>query len=100
MPSSRKRRPRKAAKKSRGERRTILMPSQPPYNLLDKMNLGKSVADALLLVPVSPMSSITDINGAGVYAIYYTGKFLAYAPIAALNKDGRFEAPIYVGKAI
>lgn len=38
--------------------------------------------------------------GAGIYALYYVGEFPAYAPIAERNRDGRFSAPIYVGKAI
>jgi len=38
-------------------------------------------------------------EGAGIYAIYYTGPFEAYAPIAEANRDGQFTTPIYVGKA-
>ena len=71
-----------------------------PYNPLDKMNLGRSVAEALLLSPVAPLSQITDMVGAGVYALYYTGGFKAYAPVAERNRKGVFEQPIYVGKAV
>ena len=35
-----------------------------------------------------------------MYAIYYTGNFPAYAPVAAANLDNKFRQPIYVGKAI
>lgn len=38
--------------------------------------------------------------GAGIYAIYYTGAFPAYETVAAQNRDGRFELPIYVGEAV
>lgn len=38
-------------------------------------------------------------EGAGIYAIYYLGNFPAYAPITEANRESRFEAPIYVGKA-
>jgi len=76
------------------------MKSESPYNPLDKLNLGKSVADALLRSPVTNMSTITDTTGAGVYAIYYTGEFTAYTPIATKNREGQFKQPIYVGKAI
>lgn len=38
--------------------------------------------------------------GAGIYAIYYSGSYAAYEAITARNVDNRFEAPIYVGKAI
>ena len=38
--------------------------------------------------------------GAGIYAIYYVGDFPAYDSIATQNIGGRFELPIYVGKAV
>lgn len=71
-----------------------------PFNPLDKKNLGASVAEALLLQDVHPLGGLPDFNGAGIYAIYYTGEFQAYAEIAKRNKEGRFGVPIYVGKAI
>jgi len=39
-------------------------------------------------------------QGAGIYAIYYTGAFPLYSQMAAMNRDGQFHWPIYVGKAI
>lgn len=71
-----------------------------PYNPLEKSNLGRSVAEALLLSVVAPLAHVADLAGAGVYAIYYTGAFLAYAPVAEKNQNGAFEQPIYVGKAV
>lgn len=71
-----------------------------PYNPLDKMNLGGSVADAMLESAVHPLGGLGSFNGAGIYAIYYTGDFEAYKPLAEKNKEGKFEAPIYVGKAV
>jgi hypothetical protein len=76
-----------------------------PYNPLDKLNLGQSVAQALLEAEVLSLSQTENLRGAGVYAIYYTGGFDAYAPIATLNrpdpeKGTAFAQPIYVGKAI
>lgn len=73
---------------------------QEPYNPLAKANLGESVADALLRVKVRPLSNTGHLVGAGVYAIYYTGSFKAYAPITARNTGDAFEQPIYVGKAV
>jgi len=64
------------------------------------MNLGRSVAEALLLCPVAPLSQTTGMVGAGVYAIYYTGDFESYRPVFEKNKEGAFEQPIYVGKAV
>jgi hypothetical protein len=71
-----------------------------PYNPLDKMNLGRSVAEALLLRPVAPLTETSDLVGAGVYAIYYIGKFESYRPVSERNENGTFDQPIYVGKAV
>jgi hypothetical protein len=38
--------------------------------------------------------------GAGIYLIYYTGDFSAYAKISAANQKGKCAQPIYVGKVI
>jgi hypothetical protein len=35
-----------------------------------------------------------------VYALYYTGPFSAYGQLSAVNRDGQFRCPIYVGKAV
>lgn len=70
-----------------------------PFNPLDKRNLGESVADALLGTAPSPLPP-EPFFGAGVYALYYTGSFSAYNRIKKLNIHGRFNCPIYVGKAV
>lgn len=71
-----------------------------PYNPLDTKNLGASVAEALLETEPVPMPEITPFTGAGLYAIYYVGEFKAYRDISARNRDGLFQWPIYIGKAI
>jgi len=71
-----------------------------PYNPLDKRHLGESVGQAMLRQPVVPLGSLEAFNGAGIYAIYYTGNFSAYEAIANRNQQNRFNAPIYVGKAV
>lgn len=69
------------------------------YNPLDKVNLGKSVAEALLEQPVRMLGEIPAFEGAGIYVIYYNGSYPAYAPIALANaQEARW--PIYIGKAI
>jgi hypothetical protein len=50
--------------------------------------------------PVSKLAPPEAFDGAGVYAIYYVGRFPSYKPIADKNKDERFAQPIYVGKAV
>ena len=70
-----------------------------PYNPLDKRNLGKSVADALIASDPRPLAGRKTFLGAGIYALYYTGNFEPYGPLAAMNRDQKFSAPIYVGQA-
>ena len=75
------------------------MSLKQPYNPLDKKNLGVSVADALL--QRDPVQLPPDrFDGAGVYAIYYTGDFEPYRAIAEANQQHRFLRPVYVGKAV
>lgn len=70
------------------------------YNPLDKLNIARSIETELLTREPILLSAFGGIQGAGVYAIYYTGPHPAYGPIAAKNADGRFGQPIYIGKAI
>lgn len=76
------------------------MSETKPYNPLDKRNLGASVAEALLNKKPVPLGSLQPFQGAGIYAIYYTGNFDSYRLLADLNKGGKFTVPIYVGKAV
>ena len=71
-----------------------------PFNPLDKKNLGASVAEAMLRRQIMPLGEIQPFNGAGIYAIYYTGDYPAYDIIAKNNSDNKFNSPIYIGKAI
>lgn len=73
--------------------------SIPPYNPLDKINLGKSVAEALLDQEDKPLADIDVFTGAGIYVIYYSGDFPAYDRLRRANRDGS-NIPIYIGKAI
>ncbi len=77
------------------------MSDPEPYNPLDKKNLGTSVADAILQSEPSVLPPEDSFVGAGLYAIYYIGEsFKLYEAIAAKNRDGQFNWPIYVGKAV
>lgn len=71
-----------------------------PFNPLDKKNLGASVAEALLTKETHPLGEVAPFEGAGIYAIYYTGDFEAYESLARFNRDSKFLWPIYVGKAV
>ena len=71
-----------------------------PYNPLEKANLAKSIVRAILDSTVKPLSETSHLTGAGVYLIYYTGTLSCYEPVASKNRDGKFDCPIYIGKAI
>jgi hypothetical protein len=69
------------------------------FNPLDKTHLAESVSDRLLKRPIAALPP-KRFSDAGIYAIYYGGKFPAYRPIAkSLSRDER-AIPIYVGKAV
>jgi len=75
------------------------MPVLSPFNPLDKRNLAENVANEMLKRPVVQLPPEPFI-GAGIYAIYYTGKYPLYGRMAALNRNQAFLLPIYVGKAV
>ena len=62
------------------------MSDPAPYNPLDKRNLGASVAEALLGRKSRMLKGLKSFSGAGIYAIYYTGKFPAYQKLAEQNR--------------
>ncbi len=74
--------------------------SEAPFNPLDKLSLARGIARALLEKPCLRLPPAGSFVGAGIYAIYYTGKFGLYEKVATLNRGGKFGAPIYVGKAV
>jgi len=71
-----------------------------PYNPLDKLRLGESVAKALLARPVVPLPIPEPFSGAGIYATYYAEKFSSYLKMTEKNSNKQWAAPIYVGKAV
>lgn len=71
-----------------------------PFNPLHKRNLAASIAEALLESEPVPLGTIPTFAGSGVYAVYYIGQHSAYQALADANREGRWWAPIYVGKAI
>ncbi len=76
------------------------MHDEKPYNPLEKVNLGKSVADALLSKAPRKLKTLENFHGAGIYAIYYQGDFPAYQKLSHINTAQGPSIPIYVGKAI
>ncbi len=71
-----------------------------PFNPLDLQHLAESIHGALLRQTAHPMPPSERFEGPGIYALYYTGNSPAYRKIAEANGEGRFEAPIYVGRAV
>lgn len=75
------------------------MENSSVFNPLDKLNLGKSVVEALLESPELRLKDVGAFSGAGVYAIYYHGAFPLYEALSTLNQESG-SCPIYVGKAV
>jgi len=71
-----------------------------PYNPLQKRNLAESIVRAILEKEPRRLSDTNELNGAGVYIIYYTGDLPLYEHVSSQNKHKKFEQPIYIGKAI
>lgn len=69
-----------------------------PFNPLALENLAESIVHALHLQEPVPLALVPEFDGAGVYALYYHGKFPAYKALAAVNTEKLIE-PIYIGKA-
>jgi hypothetical protein len=69
-----------------------------PFNPLDKWSLAESIVKQLLAQKPMAMPP-SGFSGSGIYAIYYIGDFDVYQPITDANSGGKFELPIYVGKA-
>jgi hypothetical protein len=74
------------------------MEDATPYNPLAKRNLAASIVSKLLKQNAEPLPPPT-FPGAGLYLLYYTGKFEPYRKISEANRK-QFRQPIYVGKAI
>ena len=75
------------------------IPVIKPFNPLDKNNLGKSIADAVINSPIHHLPPEPFI-GAGVYMLYYVGNYPPYKLLAERNKNKKFLSPIYIGKAV
>jgi len=69
------------------------------FNPLDKTNLAESVRDHLLKRSVDKLPPDRFL-GAGIYAIYYTGKFPDYRALTKTPPCDEKATPIYVGKAV
>jgi Eco29kI restriction endonuclease len=70
------------------------------FNPLDKFSLAKSIELELLRAELLRLDGASVLQGAGIYAIYYSGPFAAYAPVRIeANLETNLQ-PIYIGKAI
>lgn len=71
-----------------------------PFDPLSKSVLAEGIANQLLKADVHPLPPKSKFGGAGVYALYYSGKFAPYRRIASQITEVIPTVPIYVGKAI
>lgn len=81
---------------SLGDLTAKLDPIRQPASVFDPSDpkvVGRFVSLALVAQRRHPLAEIPRTYGSGVYAVYYTGDFDLYQPIATT------ETPIYVGQA-
>jgi hypothetical protein len=71
----------------------------PAYSPLTMPELTKSIESAFSGNAPVCLSKVLPFPGSGVYALYYTGDFPLYKPIADSNKQTPGSWAIYVGKA-
>lgn len=70
-----------------------------PFNPLAMPSLAESIVARMIETEPTPLDSVPQFIGAGIYAIYYRGSFAAYELLAGANEDA-WTVPIYVGKAV
>ena len=69
------------------------------FNPLSFDSISNSIARELTQVATCPLEGLPSFEGPGIYALYYTGDFPAYAPMSEANRREAGSWPIYVGKA-
>ncbi|GHD06195.1 Eco29kI family restriction endonuclease [Zhihengliuella salsuginis] len=69
------------------------------FDPLDYDNLGASIARALDERPVESLAKLERFDGAGIYALYYTGEHPAYRLLADENMSNAGAWALYIGKA-
>ncbi|MDK4233673.1 Eco29kI family restriction endonuclease [Corynebacterium accolens] len=69
------------------------------FDPLSYENLGASIARALEEQPLELLDELPKFDGAGIYALYYSGFFEPYRPLAEINRKTPGTWAIYIGKA-
>ena len=69
------------------------------FNPLDYSVLSQSLANEIMSTDLVKLSEVEPFYGNGVYALFYTGDYPAYEPLAKQNREHPGSFPIYVGKA-
>lgn len=69
------------------------------YNPLEYGAITDSISRQFFSTDPVPLAEVTSFEGSGIYALFYTGRFPAYARLAAENRRVPGSLPIYIGKA-
>ncbi len=69
------------------------------YNPLDYASLSETLAREIMNAELIPLVDVEPFYGNGVYALFYSGDFPAYAEMADINVFEPGTLPIYIGKA-
>jgi hypothetical protein len=70
-----------------------------PFNPLDADTLNSTITSTLISRPRESFDIIGQLQGCGVYALYYSGSFMPYLPLVKANAEHAESIPIYIGKA-
>lgn len=73
---------------------------QGTESVLDTAFLAGQIQKTFLSCPLNSLPIKESFNGAGVYAIYYSGDYPLYAPVSLKNIGIDKQMPIYIGKAV
>lgn len=71
-----------------------------PFNPLEHEVLGAAIAQVLTGTTLYKLDDPFPLEGAGIYAIYYTGDNAPYVTLAQRNTEQPGRWPIYVGQAL
>ena len=68
-----------------------------PFDPLEYKNLGESIVRAMNEQPIHSLDNLEKFEGAGIYALYYTGDFFSIFPLSPglIKKISRICSYIY-----
>jgi len=79
-----------------------LVHKKMPLDALIRLELERimhHITRAFIESPINDLSTLSDISGSGIYALYYTGQYELYTPNAR-RSSANYNQPIYIGACL